>query len=103
MRYPISSKQYLDRNPVEAHYVDIETTDSGYIFIAGEVIGRGVAAGGGEGKHGLTAFSQLPDLDHTLTQAGCTWMKPLLQQTNVSEAQVFERIIAYAASAKHAD
>ncbi len=88
--------QYLDRNPVEAHYVDIELTDAGYVFIAGEVIGRGVAAGGGEGKHSLAAFSQQPGLDNILAQAGCTWMKPLLQQTNLSEAQVFERIIAHA-------
>lgn len=99
MRHPISSCQYTDLNPPEVHYLDINKNGDDHRFIAGEIIGRGVAAGGGEGSFTLTEFIKKDWLLKHLKKSGCEWVLPIINDATLSERDRFKLIISRAAEA----
>lgn len=89
----VSEVQYPDRNPPEIHYLYVDRSESGYLFRAGEVIGKGVAAGGGEGTFTVDAFRNRRGYERFLKDIQCEWIQDILDNPGLADNEKFLAIL----------
>ena len=91
--YVISEVQYLDRSPKEVHYLKVNETETGYSFTAGEVIGQGFGAGGGEGTFDIESLQAMKMYNQFLIDIDCLWLDDILKNSNISDQEKYLDII----------
>ncbi|MBB1333484.1 hypothetical protein H5154_08205 [Pseudoalteromonas sp. SR44-5] len=89
----VSEVQHLDRNPPEIHYLMLEESDNKYYFRAGEVIGRGVASGGGEAKFDISSLLKMNGYETFLRDTDCEWMHEILINENTTENEKYLKVL----------
>ena len=92
----ISEVQYLDRTPTEIHYLKVNETETGYSFTAGEVIGQGFGAGGGEGMFDIESLQAMTRYKQFLIDIDCLWLDDILKNSNISDQEKYFEIIKHA-------
>ncbi|SFL85539.1 hypothetical protein [Marinobacter zhejiangensis] len=88
----IAEACYPDRNPPEVHYLYLVETGDGYAFRAGEVIGKGVAAGGGEGMFTMDGLKAMARYDEFIRDIRCDWLADILSDQCLSEQEKYREI-----------
>ncbi len=89
----VSEVQYPERNPHEIHYLFLEERESGFYFRAGEVIGKGVASGGGEGKFDITSLLNMNCYADFIRDIECEWIDAVLVNPNLTENEKYLEIL----------
>lgn len=97
IKHLISSVQYPQRAPREVHYLYVGEHSSGYEFIAGCVIGQGLAAGGGESRFDITGLLNRHDYHQFMEDIQCLWLEPILADPALSDEEKYQAIIQRAA------
>ncbi|WNO10017.1 hypothetical protein [Teredinibacter sp. KSP-S5-2] len=92
-RHLISMVCYTDRSPREAHYLYVAEECGQYCFYAGEVIGSGVAAGGGEGRFDLAGLVDMAGYRQFLNDIQCEWIDSILTDKELSEENKYLTLI----------
>ena len=92
-RFLIESVDYIDRNPKETHYLYISEENGVFEFIAGEVIGQGIGAGGGEGYFKIPEFRNFIPRTKFLQDIGGEWIREELERDNLVDEKIYENIL----------
>ncbi|MAD45488.1 MAG: hypothetical protein CMI02_02010 [Oceanospirillaceae bacterium] len=92
-KYLVSQIHYPDRNPPETHYLLIDESHGEFNFRAGAVIGRGVAAGGGEGVFSIDSLQKVQSYRKFLRDIKREWIDEILSSSQHSETEKYLMII----------
>ncbi len=92
-KHIISAVQYIERSPKEEHYLYIYEKDNEYEFVAGEVIGQGFGAGGGEGTFDVKGLLSMKHYSKLLNNINCQWIDEILRDDSLSTNEKYIKII----------
>ncbi len=85
--------EYPDLNPPEVHYIEIDKEEDEYRIVSGAIIGRGVAAGGGEGVFKLEEVIGTDWFRESVQKADCEWLITILSDVSLSPKKRFETVL----------